>query len=137
MNKYLKEFLHRGLVFGGFGPIVIGVVYLIISTEISDFFLTASEVLTAIVSIYALAFLQAGASVFNVIEHWSMLRSITCHFVTVYFAYITCYLVNSWIPFKLENVVWFTVIFITVYVIIWLIVYLCVKTVAKRLNSKI
>ena len=30
MNKYLKEFLHRGLIFGGFGPLVAGIVFLII-----------------------------------------------------------------------------------------------------------
>ena len=30
MNCYVKEFLKRGLMFGGFGPIVAGIVYLIL-----------------------------------------------------------------------------------------------------------
>ena len=137
MNKYLKEFLRRGLIFSGFGPIVLGVVYLIVSKNIVDFTLTATEVFTAIVSIYCLAFLQAGASVFNVIEHWPLLKLITCHFATIYVAYITCYIVNSWIPFALKNLIWFTVIFVVIYAIIWLTVYLCTKGVAKKLNDKI
>ena len=31
MNKYVREFLHRGLMFGGFGPIVFGIIILCIS----------------------------------------------------------------------------------------------------------
>ena len=30
MNKYVRSFLHRGLMFGGFGPIIIGIVYLVL-----------------------------------------------------------------------------------------------------------
>ena len=30
MNKYLKEFFHRGLIFGGFGPIILGIVFAIL-----------------------------------------------------------------------------------------------------------
>ena len=31
MEKYIKFFLHKGLIFGGFGPIIVGIVFLIIS----------------------------------------------------------------------------------------------------------
>ena len=30
-KKYIKSFLHRGLIFGGFGPIIVGIVFLNIS----------------------------------------------------------------------------------------------------------
>ena len=33
MNKYLKEFLKRGLMFGGFGPIVLGVIYFLVNLQ--------------------------------------------------------------------------------------------------------
>ena len=31
MNKYVREFLHRGMMFAGFGPIVFGIIILCIS----------------------------------------------------------------------------------------------------------
>ena len=37
MNKYLKIFLHRGLIFGGFGPIVVGIVYFILGQTLEGF----------------------------------------------------------------------------------------------------
>ena len=62
---YFKEFLHRGLMFGGFGPIVAGIVYFAISLNIKDFSVSGAEILIATVSIYLLAFVHAGSSVFH------------------------------------------------------------------------
>ena len=137
MNQYLKNFLHRGLVFGGFGPIIIGIVYAILQKTVSGFSLSGSEVLLAIISSYLLAFVQAGASVFNQIEHWPVSKSLLCHFSTLYLAYTLCYLVNSWIPFKSEIIIIFTTIFIILYFVIWLTVYFSVKIVSKKLNKSI
>ena len=74
MNKYLKAFLHRGLIFGGFGPIILGIIYAILQKTIEGFTLDGAEILVAIVSIYLLAFMHAGVSVFNQIEEWSLLK---------------------------------------------------------------
>jgi hypothetical protein len=71
MNKgYFKAFLHRGLIFGGFGPIIVGIVFFVLSLTLEDFSLSGQEVFFAIISTYLLAFLQAGASIFNQIESW-------------------------------------------------------------------
>ena len=137
MNKYLKSFLHRGLIFGGFGPIVVGIVYFVLSLTIDSFSLSGGEVLLAIVSTYLLAFLQAGASVFNQIEEWSTARSLFFHFATLYIAYVICYLVNVWIPFEPAVILIFTAIFIAVYLVIWISVFFSVKSVEKRLNTKL
>ena len=80
MNKYLKEFLKRGLMFGGFGPIVLGVIYFLVSLE-NELVLSGLEVLIAIVSIYLLAFIQAGSTVFTLIENWSIFKSLSIHVV--------------------------------------------------------
>ena len=37
MNKYVKSYFQRGLVFGGFGPIIAGIVFLILNFAIDDF----------------------------------------------------------------------------------------------------
>ena len=137
MNKYFKEFLKRGLIFSGFGPIIMGIVYIVLERSLKDFSLSGTEVFLSIISTYLLAFLQAGASVFNSIENWSLAKSLLCHFATLYFAYITCYLVNSWIPFIPKVLLIFTLIFAVSYFATWFIVYLCVKQSAKKLNSRL
>jgi len=137
MNRYLKEFFHRGLIFGGFGPIVLGVIYAIVEASVADFSLSGMQVLVAIVSIYLLAFVQAGASVFNQIEHWSLPKSLFCHFGLLYLVYVGCYLLNDWIPFNKNVLLIFTAIFVAVYFAVWITVFVSVKIASKKLNRKI
>lgn len=137
MKKYIKEFLLRGLIFGGFGPIILGIIIYIISLTEQNFVLSAPQLLLGIVSIYLLAFVQAGASIFNQIENWSIPKSLFFHFGTLYIAYSLCYVVNSWIPFEPMVLVIFTVIFVLVYFAVWLTVYLIIKAASKKMNKKI
>lgn len=137
MKKYVKEFFRRGLMFGGFGPIIVGIVYLILENTLDEFSLTGFQVCLAIVSTYLLAFVQAGASVFNQIEHWHLAKTLFCHFATIYFAYAVCYAANTWIPFEPTVLLIFTVIFVVAYLVIWSTVYICVKATSKKLNSKL
>ncbi len=134
MKQYVLKFLHRGLMFGGFGPIILGIIYFILSLTITDFSLSGAEVLVAIVSIYLLAFIHAGASVFNQIEEWALAKSLLCHFATLYVAYVGCYLLNAWIPFEPMVIVIFTAIFIAVYVVVWLTVFFVIKATSKKMN---
>ena len=137
MNRYLKDFLHRGLIFGGFGPIVVAIVFMCISLADGSFSLTANQILLATVSSYLLAFVQAGVTVFNQIEHWSTVKSLLCHFVTLYATYSVCYVVNSWIAFEPMVLVIFSVIFAVLFFVIWTIVYLSVRATSKRFNSQL
>ncbi len=137
MNKYVKEFFHRGLIFGGFGPIILGIIYMIISKAEEGFSLSAKDVLLGIVSIYLLAFVQAGATVFNQIEEWSLPKSLFCHFLTLYAVYVLCYTVNTWIPFNPKVILIFTLIFAVIFFVIWFTVYFCVKATSKKFNKKI
>ena len=137
MNKYVKSFLHRGLVFGGFGPVVVGIVYAVLQGSISNFSLSGEEVCLAIISTYILAFLQAGATIFNQIEGWAVPKSLLCHFSILYLAYSICYLINTWIPFKLEVLLIFTLIFVIVYFVIWVTVYISVKAISKKMNTRL
>ncbi len=137
MNIYIRGFLHRGLIFGGFGPIIMGIIYLILSYTVTDFTVGGTEAFTAILSTYLLAFVHAGSSVFNQIEHWSIMKGLFCQLGTLYVAYVGCYLINSWIPFEFSFVLIFTAIFVAGYLAIWVVVYLCVKNSAKKLSEKI
>ena len=114
-----------------------GVIFYIISLTVEDFSLTGGQALLGIVSIYVLAFIQAGSSVFEQIEHWPVSKSLLCHFGLLYVTYSLCYLVNSWIPFEPLVLVIFTVIFTVAFFLIWGIVYLCVRAASRQLNEKI
>lgn len=136
-HPYVRAFFHRGLLFGGFGPIVMGIIYLILSYTVPDFSVSGGEVFTAVLSTYLLAFVHAGASIFNQIEHWSLGRSLACHLGTLYAAYTVCYLVNTWIPFEPLVLLIFTGIFLLVYFVVWLTVWLCIQATGKKLNTRI
>ena len=134
MNYYVKQFFLRGMMFGGFGPIVAGIVYLILSFTLPDFSLSGTEVFLAILSTYLLAFLQAGASIFNQIEHWPIAKSLFFHFTTLFLAYSLCYILNRWIPFEWTILLLFAGIFTVTYFVIWLSVYFSVRAFTKRVN---
>lgn len=137
MNKYLKEFLHRGLIFSGFGPVVLGIILFIVSKTVDDFSISGEQILLGIASTYILAFVQAGATVFNQIEHWSTPKSLFCHFGMLYAVYVMCYVLNSWIPFEWGVIGVFTAIFVAVFFTVWFTVYFIVKATSKKLNAKL
>lgn len=124
-------------MFSGFGPIIVGIIYAILERALPEFSLGGAEALVAIVSTYILAFVQAGASVFNQIEHWPIAKSLLCHFAMLYVVYVGAYLVNAWIPFEPMVIVIFSVIFVVCYFAVWLTVYFIARATGKRLNGKI
>lgn len=137
MNRYLKDFLHRGLIFGGFGPIIAGIVYAVLDVSLPHVAVGGTDLLIIMVSTYLLAFVHAGASIFNQIEHWPIAKSLLCHFGTLYVAYLLCYVVNRWIAFDPMVVLIFSAIFVVGYFVVWLTVYTVVKMTEKKLNAKI
>lgn len=137
MNKHLKNFLHRGLIFGGFGPIVLGIIFFCIELSGTQLGLGGGEVLMAIFSTYILAFVQAGASVFNQIEEWPLTKSLFCHFSLLFVVYSLTYVLNSWIPFEPVVLLIFCLVFVLVYFTVWLTVYFCVKAHTKKLNERL
>ena len=130
----VKVFFFRGFIFGGFGPIVLGIVYLVLQYALEDFTLSGSEVFRGIVSTYLLAFLHAGSGVFHKVESWSPGKSCLYQLSLLYVSYVLCYVLNDWIPFEPMAIVGFTAIFVVTYCLICLIVYLSVHAAAKRLN---
>lgn len=137
MNKYVKEFFRRGLLFGGFGPVILGIIYWILSETVENFSISGFEIFLGIISTYLLAFIQAGASVFNQIEHWPLPKSLLCHFSTLFAAYSLCYIGNTWIPFEPKVILIFFGIFVAIYFAVWITVYISVKAASKKFNAKI
>lgn len=137
MNAYVKTFFLRGAIFAGFGPIVAGIILLILQHTLPDFSLSGTMVFIATLSTYVLAFLHAGASVFYMVEHWPFARSFGFHFLTLYLAYSLCYCINAWIPFEPIALLIFTAVFVLIYFAVLLTVYLCIRRASKRFNRHI
>ena len=135
MNEYVKNYLLRGLMFGGFGPIIAGIILWLVQLTGAEVVLSGGEVLLAVISMYILAFVQAGSSVFNQIEGWPIAKSMGIHFLSLYVVYVFCYLINAWIPFAWEVIAIFSAIFVAVYLAIWITVYSIVKITSKKLNK--
>ena len=137
MNRYLKTGLSRGLIFGGFGPIIYSIVIYIISFYIDEFIISAGDILLGVVSTYVITFVQACSTVLNQIENWSSAKSLFWHFLTLYSVYSVAYVVNSWIPFDPKMLLVFTLVFAAIYFVIWFTVYITVRSVEKKLNKKL
>ena len=137
MNCYVKEYIKRGLIFSGLGPIVAGIVYVCIEKSGIDLKLSGTEVLLAIISTYIMAFVQAGSSTFNTIESWGKAKALLFQMTSIYVVYIGGYLINKWIPFDWIVILIFTVSFVIGYLIVWFTVYFFVKKESNKLNLKL
>lgn len=137
MNKYVKEFCIRGLIFGALGPLVYGIVMMILGFCNVKIEIQGWQILLAIVSTYLLAFIQAGSSVFEQVEEWSSFKSALIHLLTIYVIYLVTYLVNTWIPLNWIAIVIFTAAIIVTFLLIWLICYLVNRKFKNTLNTLI
>lgn len=124
-------------MFGGFGPIILGIVYAILGATLENFSISGGQILLGIVSTYIIAFVQAGSSVFNQIEHWPIAKSMALHLSSLYVVYCGAYLVNTWIPFEPMVLLIFTGIFLAVYFAVWLTVYISLKATSKKMSEKL
>lgn len=137
MNSYVKEYLHRGLIFSGLGPVVLGIVYMILNSTGTPVVLSALDVFKAILTTYIIAFVQAGASVFPQIESWSKFKAAFFQGFTIYLVYLVGYLINSWIPFEPLVIIIFTSVFAAVFVSLWIIIFTISKKAAKQMNERL
>ena len=135
MKKMMKEFIFRGLIAAGFGPIVYGIVIFIIETCSVNAMQDGSMILKAILSTYMMAFICAGASVIWQNERLGLGYSALIHGTVIYISYLITYLLNGWLDH--DKIGQFSFIFISGYIIIWLIIFITEKLKAKKLNQQL
>lgn len=137
MNKYVKNYLLRGLIFSGLGPVVMSIVYLCLESSGVVMQLSAVDQFKAIISTYIIAFVHAGGSVFPTIEEWPKVKAAFFQGLTIWAVYLIGYLVNDWIPLSWLAIGLYTGCFILAFVGTWIIVILVTKAVVKKMNEKI
>ncbi len=137
MKKYVLEFLRRGVVAFGFGPIVLAIIYLILQYTVGLQTLSVTEVYLGILSLSLLAFIAGGMNFIYQIERLPLMLAILIHGVVLYLTYLATYLLNGWLKQGTTPFLVFSVIFVFGYLVIWAIIYSCIRRNTAKLNEKL
>ena len=135
MRNYLLEFLKRGLMAAGGGPVVLAIVYGCLGASGTVEFLTPAEVCLGVLSVTLMAFIIGGVGVIYTVESLPLPMAILIHAGVLYLDYLLVYLFNSWLPRNAVGA--FTAIFAAGYALVWLVIYLCIRAKTKKLNERI
>ena len=134
MKQFWKEFVLRGLVSCGFGPVLLGVIYGILGATGTVQTLTPEEVCKGILSITLMAFIAGGVTAVYQFEQIPLFLAIWVHGVALYLDYLMIYLVNGWIAQGITPLVVFTLIFVAGYALTWLVIYCITRKGTNRVN---
>lgn len=135
MKKFVLEFLRRGLLSCGFGPLVLVVVYLILQRQCDVQTLTVSQVCLGIVSLSALAFIAGGMNVIYQAERLPLMIAILIHGGVLYLSYLATYLLNGWLEQGVTPILVFSGVFAAGYLVIWGIIYSITIRNTRKLNE--
>ena len=134
MKKNVLEFVRRGLIACGFGPMILAVLYLILQNQAGMESLTVNQVCIGIFSISALAFIAGGTNVVYQIEQLPLMWAILLHGCVLYFSYLGTYLVNDWLEWGKAPILVFTGIFVLGYLAVWAVIYSLTRRNTEKIN---
>ena len=135
MKRFVLEFLRRGAIASGIGPIVLAIIYIILQQAANVDTLTVNQVCIGIISLTALAFIAGGLNALYQIERLPLLVAILIHGGVLYFGYLATYLVNDWLDLGVIPIVVFSAIFVVGYIVIWAIIYSIIRRNTARINE--
>ena len=135
MKNFVLDFLRRGLIAAGIGPIVLTIVYLVLQQASAIETLSVNQVCIGIFSITALAFVAGGMNAIYQIERLPLMVAILIHGGVLYIGYLGTYLLNDWLDFGVLPIIVFSAVFVVGYIVIWAIIYSIVKRNATKLNK--
>ena len=137
MKRNVLEFIRRGLMACGLGPIILAVLYLILHHRGALDTLTVEQVSMGIFSISALAFVAGGMNAIYQIERLPLMAAISIHGGILYVSYLITYLLNDWLKWGVLPVLVFSCIFVIGYLVIWVAIYVIIKRNTASLNEKL
>lgn len=135
MKKNIFEFLRRGVISCGIGPIVLAVLYLILQSCGVTSVITVNELCLGIFSLSALAFVAGGMNFIYGIECLPLMVAILIHGAVLYVSYLATYLLNGWLEGGIAPILVFSGIFVVGYFVIWVIIYSIIKRKTSKLNE--
>ena len=135
MKRFVLDFLHRGAIASGIGPIVLAIIYIILQQAANVDTLTVNQVCIGIISLTSLAFIVGGLNALYQLERLPLLVAILIHGGVLYVGYLVTYLVNDWLDLGAIPIVIFSAIFGVGYIVIWAIIYSIIKRNTARINE--
>ena len=135
MKRIVLEFLRRGIMACGLGPLVLAVLYLILQQQVGVHSLTVDEVCLGILSISALAFIAGGMNVIYQIERLPLMVAILIHGLVLYCGYLATYLLNNWLEWSAMPILVFSAIFALGFLAIWAVIYAVIRQKTAKLNE--
>ena len=137
MKKFLLDFMHRGLVACGIGPLVLAIVYLILNKAAGLETLTTVQVCIGIFSLAVLAFFAGGMNAIYRVERLPLPVAILIHCCVLYLGYLAAYLLNHWLDAGLLPILVFTAVFVVGYLMSWAVIYAIIRRSTARLNAQL
>jgi len=135
MKRFVLEFLRRGAIASGIGPMVLAVLYMIMHQAAGVETLSVNQVCIGIISLTLLAFIAGGLNALYQIERLPLLVAILIHGSALYVGYLATYLVNDWLDLGVIPIVVFSAIFVVGYIAIWVIIYSIIRRNTARINE--
>lgn len=135
MKKIILEFIRRGFMACGFGPIILAILYLILQHEAAIETLTVEQVCLGIFSLSALAFIAGGMNVIYQVERLPLMVAILIHGSVLYISYLITYLLNDWLEWGATPILVFSGIFVLGYLSVWAVIYSIIKRNTSKLNE--
>lgn len=137
MKGFILEFLRRGSVAAGIGPIILAIVYFILWQIEGVISLEVNGVIVGIISLSALAFIAGGMNAIYQIERLPLMVEILIHGTVLYFGYLIVFLINGWLKIDTVSFVIFSAVFVIGFVIIWTVIYFIIRRSTAKLNEKL
>lgn len=137
MKQFWKEFLLRGLVSCGFGPIILAIIYGILGATGTVQTLTPEEVCKGILTIALMAFIAGGVTAVYQFEKIPVFSAALIHGIALYLVYLMIYLVNGWIADGVKPLLVFTLIFVAGYALTWFVIFILTRKATRNINRNL
>ena len=137
MKNIISKICLRGLLAMGFGPLIYGIVMLILHLCDVDTLSNGLVIFKGIISTSLLAFLMASINLIYENDKLNLGIKILIHGLVIYIGYLVIYLLNDWISKNLTAILIFSIIFIIGYILIWIIIYFVDRNKINKLNKMI
>jgi hypothetical protein len=135
MKRFVFDFLRRGFISAGIGPIVLAILYLILQRSADLSVLSVNKVCIGIFSLSLLAFIAGGMNAIYQLERLPLMIAILIHGGVLYIGYLGTYLLNDWLDLSVLPIIVFTAIFVVGYIIIWAVIYSVIRRNTAMLNE--
>lgn len=137
MKHFIKEFLRRGALFCGLGPVIMAVVYIFLSAFGVVESVAVGTLIREIFTSTLMAFIAAGISAVYTVDKLALPLAGLIQGSVLLLDYLLIYLLNGWLKPELPVIAIFIAIFIAVFAAIWFIIYKVNQRQIARLNKKL